>query len=118
MMIRLGTNRVVILIGKYAYKFPRGKKGRYANDAEYRNSNNNHYVARTKKHRWFLKQERLENLRCFSLDTKPEDIPDELKPLFSHKLHNRFQVGQDRDGNWKFYDYEDIKYYTKGRNSK
>lgn len=111
MLIKFGTNRVVLVTRRYAYKIPRGRRGLLANEAEFKNAANNPCVAKTEKHLWWLRQERLRNLRCFSLGTTIEAVPAELRGLFEMKLHNRLQAGQDENGVWKFYDYEDIKYY-------
>ena len=113
MLIEKGTNRVVLIGGGYVYKLPLSERGKLANDTEYRNYlENPDIVAKTEKYSWGLKQERLYNCRIFDWQATVEDVPDELKELFKRKLNNRFQVGQDLKGNWKFFDYEDIKFYS------
>lgn len=67
--------------------------------------------AYTEKHYWGLKQEQLTNIKIFPLEATEDDVPDELKTLWKQKLNNRFQVGQNKNGEWKFFDYEDVKYY-------
>lgn len=113
MLIKKGTNRLVLIGGEgYVYKLPLSERGQLANRAEY-----NNYLSRpdvcayTEKHYWGLKQEQLTNIKIFPLEATEDDIPDELKTLWKQKLNNRFQVGQDKQGKWKFFDYEDVKYY-------
>lgn len=113
MLIKKGTNRLVLIGGEgYVYKLPLSERGRLANQAEYDNYLSHPDVcAYTEKHYWGLKQEQLTNIKIFPLETTEDDVPDELKALWKQKLNNRFQVGQDRNGEWKFFDYEDVKYY-------
>ena len=78
---------------------------------EYNYSLHKNYVAKTYKKWYGLKQERLFNTEIFDRKTTQEELPSYLKHLYKHKLANRIQVGQDKSGQWKFFDYEDIKYY-------
>lgn len=110
-VLSLGTNRLVIIGKDYVYKLPIGKFGKLANKQEYQYSKIRDYIALTEQ-RWYgLKQERLSNIIILPLDCK--DIPQELNELYKKKLTNRFQVGQDKTKKWKFFDYEDVKYYVK-----
>lgn len=112
MLIKEGTNRLVLIGGGYVYKLPLSERGQLANRAEYDNYLSHPDVcAYTEKHYWGLKQERLTNIKIFPFEATEDDVPDELKTLWKQKLNNRFQVGQDKQGKWKFFDYEDVKYY-------
>ena len=113
--IKFGTNRIVIVGGKWGYKIPLFRRGRMADANEYFNYLRNvDIVAETHK-RWYgLKQRRLTDILIFPRNATLSDIPDNMKPLFARKLHNRFQVGRDEFGAWLFFDYEDIKYYLRG----
>lgn len=112
MKIKHGTCRIVILTKKYAYKIPLGFKGIRANKVEYVNSiKRKGFVANTEKHWWGLKQERLVNIVCYPLNITESELSSEHKHLFKLRLHNRIQIGQDSHGVWKFYDYEDTKFY-------
>jgi len=108
--IKIGTNRFCVLKGMFAYKFPLGRRGRKANEIEYTNYlSHRDIVARTEKHWWGLKQERLTETQIYALGEC--NVKEEHKPLLPYALHNRMQVGKDKHGNWKFFDYEDVKYY-------
>ena len=110
MRIRFGTNRMVILVGEHAYKLPIGIRGLRANVAEYRIAKGNPLVAKTEK-RWYgLKQERLYDTVILPYEDTGTGIPAEWRALWGIKLHNRFQIGRDRHGTWKIFDYEDVKY--------
>lgn len=113
-MIKLGTNRLVILGRKWVYKLPLFRRGRKANQNEFENYLcNADIVARTEK-RWYgLRQQRLTDIRILPRYAVLSDIPDDMKPLFKRKLHNRFQVGRGDFGEWLFFDYEDVKYYLR-----
>ena len=111
MKIRIGTNRFVIILKNYVLKIPISFRGLLANDMEYNYSIERDYVAKTSK-RWYgLKQERLFNTQTFIQGTTEEELPDCLKYLYKYKLTNRIQIGRNKQGQWKFFDYEDIKYY-------
>lgn len=116
-MIKFGTMRICIVGKKFTYKFPIFIRGIKANRVEYSNyKKNTGIVAYTEKHWWGLKQETLTNLKVYPKeDTSRDEINDEHKFLFPFKVHNRIQIGQDKKGNWKFYDYEDIKFYKRRR---
>ena len=111
MKIKIGTNRFVIILKNYVLKIPISCRGILANDMEYNYSLHKNYVAKTYKKWYGLKQERLFNTEIFDRKTTQEELPSYLKHLYKHKLANRIQVGQDKSGQWKFFDYEDIKYY-------
>lgn len=101
---------MVILVGEYAYKLPIGIRGFRANAAEYRNAQRCSLVAQTVK-RWYgLKQERLCGTVILPYEDSGIGIPAEWRELWGTKLHNRFQIGRDKHGAWKFFDYEDVKY--------
>ena len=105
--ITFGTNRIVILFKNYVIKIPLFFRGRLANYIEWINYiNNPDIVATTTRHWYGLKQERLFNCK---IETK-ENLPDYLKKF---AIHNRPQIGQNSDCQWKFYDYEDVKYYLR-----
>lgn len=116
-MIKVGTMRFCIVCKKYTYKFPIFLRGIKANKNEYKNYlNNKKVVAYTEKHWWGLKQETLTDLKVFDLNVTKEELNSDYRYLFDYKLHNRIQIGKDTYGNWKFYDYEDIKFYRKENN--
>ena len=84
-----------------------------ANKEEYSNSLGKAYVAKTER-RWYgLRQEVLSDLVILPHDFNGE-INTEWAHLLERKLHNRFQVGKSADGQWKFFDYEDVKFYANG----
>lgn len=107
--VDVGTNRIVILLGRYAYKYPLGERGKQANQAEYANYlKHRNVVAKTKRYPWGLRQERLSDITIYKLgETK---ISEEHQHLLPYLLHNRMQIGKDRKGRWKYFDYEDVKY--------
>lgn len=115
--IKCGTNRICLITKKYVYKLPRLKYGFLANRNEYQNyQHNKSVVAYTKKYWWGLKQEKLDNVVTYPRYATIEDIEEEHKHLYKFKLHNRMQIGQDQDGTWKFFDYEDVKFYLRNEN--
>ena len=110
MKITHGTNRIVILTKNFAYKFPIGLRGIKANKNEYENSiRRKGFVARTEKHWYGLKQERLYNLVVYRYKAEKSELKPEHQHLYNLHLENRIQIGQDKSGCWKFYDYEEIK---------
>lgn len=113
MKIKLGTNRITIVCKNYVYKIGIGKRGFAANLQEYILSLNNSLVAKTELHKYGLKQERLTNIVVYPRYAKIDEILEEHKHLFNCKLHNKLQVGKDKNNQWKIFDYEDIKYYTR-----
>lgn len=111
--LKIGTNRIVIVCKKFVYKLPLGLRGVRANWDEFKNAFGKYYVAKTERKWYGLRQEALTDL--VTLPYKYDgDIKEEWKPLWEHMVHNRFQVGKSRDGTWKFYDYEEVKFYEKG----
>ncbi len=117
MKIKFGTNRIVFITKNFVYKFPILFRGLCANKQEYSNYlNHTNIVSHTEyKTCGILKQERLYNLKIFPYNCTEKDIPNEFKILWKYKLNNRFQIGQDKDGKWKFFDYEDVKFYKKSK---
>lgn len=108
--IKIGTNRFCILKGEFVYKFPIGRRGRKANEIEYTNYlSHQDIVARTEKFWWGLRQERLTDITIYPLGER--DVREEHKFLLPYALHNRMQIGKSKTGNFKFFDFEDIKYY-------
>lgn len=115
--ITIGTNRLVIICKDYVIKIPMTFRGRLANYVEWVNYiNNPDVVATTTRHWYGLKQERLYNLQSFKYKEIKENLPEDIQLLYDRSLINRcrIQVGQDKNGKWKFYDYEDTKYYLRG----
>ena len=112
MQIRKGTNRIVLVFKNHVIKIGIGRRGYLANYIEWVNYlNNKEIVAETKFKCGILKQERLFNIQRFLYDATIDEIPQEIKHLYKYCLHSRMQVGQDKNGKWKYYDYEDTKYY-------
>lgn len=113
MKITHGTNRIVILTKNYAYKLPIFLRGIRANKNEYENYiKRQPFVAKTEKHWYGLKQERLYNLKVYKYKAEKSELLPEHQHLYNLHLESRIQIGQDKHGAWKFYDYEEIK----GRN--
>lgn len=110
MKIEVGTNRLVFIFNKFVIKFPYRFRGIKANIVEYCNSIGKTYVAKTRKIGFINIQECLTDITIFPLDTVEENVPQHLKELWKWKLHNRFQVGKSKDGTYKFFDYEDVKF--------
>nr|DAG70153.1 MAG TPA: hypothetical protein [Caudoviricetes sp.] len=108
MKIKFGTNRIVIIGKRSVYKFPIGIRGFLANRMEYHLSKDRSLVAATQKYWWGLKQERLWNTVTYPYQC--EHVLPEHQELYEIQLHNRLQVGQDINGIWKIFDYEDVKY--------
>jgi hypothetical protein len=108
MTIKFGTNRIVIVGKRFVYKLPIGIRGVLANRMEFRLSKNQPLVARTERHWWGLKQERLRNIVTYPY--KCDCVLPEHRELYKISLHNRLQIGQDTTGVWKIFDYEDVKY--------
>ena len=111
MKICVGTNRLVFLIGKYAIKIPYRRRGMIANQTEYLNSLGKSYVAAIKKFGPINIQQRLHNIRIFPLGIQKDQLPQSIQPLFQFRLKNRIQVGMTIDKQWKYFDYEDVKFY-------
>ena len=111
MRIKAGTNRLVFVFDDLVFKIPYRTRGLRANQQEYENALNNQYVSKTYKLGFINIQERLSDIVVLPLDTKEENVPAEFKELWKHKLNNRFQVGKDKSGKYKFFDYEDVKFY-------
>ena len=108
-MIKIGTNRIVIIGKKFVYKFPIGIRGILANRMEYQLAKSQPLVATTQKCWWGLKQERLWNVTIYPYQCNI--VLPEHEELYKIQLHNRLQVGQDVSGVWKIFDYEEVKYY-------
>ena len=115
MKIKFGTNRIVFVTKNFVYKFPILFRGLCANKQEYSNYLTQADIVSCTEYKicGILKQERLYNLKTFPRNCTKKDIPAEFKHLWKYKLNNRFQVGQDKNGKWKFFDYEDVKFYKK-----
>lgn len=116
MKIRIGSNRIVLIFKKYVVKIPILFRGRLANYVEWVNYlKNPDVVATTTRHWYGLKQERLYNIQIFKYQEHYLDLPEYAQWLYDRALHSRIQIGQDINGKWKFFDYEDVKYYLKGQ---
>ena len=115
MKIKFGTNRIVFITKKYAYKIPISTRGIAANYLEFINSYNNDLVAKTELHWYGLRQEKLTNIIIYPYKVKESEISIEHKELYRIMLHNRLQVGKDVNGNWKIFDYEDVKFYINNK---
>ena len=107
-----GSNRFVILLKNFAIKIPQHYNGIIANKIEYKNYLENKTIcAETKKLGIFLVQERLNNIQIFKRGATEDEIPNYALSLFQKKINNRLQIGQDSEGNWKIFDFEDVKWY-------
>lgn len=107
-VIKFGTNRIVIVGKKFVYKIPIGIRGILANRMEFQLAKNQPLVATTQKHWYGLKQERLWNVTIYPYQCNC--VLPEHQELYKIQLHNRLQIGQDASGMWKIFDYEDVKY--------
>lgn len=111
MKINFGSNRLVILIGEYAIKIPYRRRGIKANQVEYNNSVGKTYVANIRKFGPINIQQRLYNVMIFPLDVDYNELPKHIQQLYQFRLKNRIQVGLTIDKQWKYFDYEDVKFY-------
>lgn len=109
MKIRFGTNRLVIVGKDYVYKIALHGRGARANTQEYEKARTNPFVAETEKKWYGLKQEKLSDLITLPRDYRGR-LAAEILPLWACRLHNRFQVGLNTRGVWRFFDYEEVKY--------
>lgn len=117
MKICFGSNRIVLVGEKWVYKIPLSRRGQKANEQEYEAFLNNIDIVAYSEPRWYgLRQERLHDLVILPRDAGESEVPEHLVPLFRRKLHNRFQVGRTVYGVWKYFDYEDIKFYSRKEN--
>lgn len=107
--INTGSNRIVLVGKRYVYKLPIGKRGRLANKAEYINAKDNPDCAITETHWYGLRQERLYDIFVLPQYLDALTFPPEWNLLWEKRLNNRFQIGRDSHGRWKFFDYEDVK---------
>lgn len=107
-VIKFGTNRIVIVGKKFVYKIPIGIRGILANRMEFQLAKSQPLVATTQKHWYGLKQERLWNVTIYPYQCNC--VLPEHQELYKIQLHNRLQIGQDASGMWKIFDYEDVKY--------
>ena len=110
-MVKIGSNRIVIIGKNNVIKVPIGKRGIIANYVEYKNYlEHQDIVAKTSYHWYGLKQEKLHNLQTYPLCTGYDDLPTDIKPLYQYRTYSRIQVGQSSSGKWKYFDYEDSKW--------
>lgn len=113
-IVYAGVDRIVVMFGDYAYKIPCSDRGLRANNAEYENAKDKDFVAYVEQIGIVNKQEKLTDCYTHRYHLGIDDLPDEtMRNLWQYKLNNRFQIGKDKNGNWKFFDYEDIKFYEK-----
>lgn len=121
-MIKFGTNRIVIVGRKWVYKLPIFSRGKAANLNEYANyTKHDDIVAKTYKKWYGLKQERLHDIKVYRYQAAVEEIlPEHIEIFKQHFTHNRLQIGKSKDGQWKMFDAEDVKYYenTNSRSSR
>lgn len=113
MKIKLGTNRLTLICKKYVYKLALHKRGYAANLQEYKLSVEHDFVAKTELHWYGLKQERLTDIVVYPRYATKEQVQKQHQFLFDKKLHNKLQVGKDINGDWKVFDYEDVKFYIR-----
>ena len=112
--MKYGTNRFCIVGKKFTYKFAWHFRGFLSNINEYENYlKNKDIVAYTEFQWWGLKQESLSQTISYKRYTTKEELEEEHKFLYPFKLHNKIQIGIDKDNKWKFFDYEDIKFYLR-----
>ena len=114
--LRIGTNRIVVTLRGKVIKIPKCIRGIRANRTEYENFCQAPIgtVATTDLHFIFLSQERLVDLETYPRDATREEVPIYARGLFDVKVNNRLQIGKDKSGRYKIFDYEDVKFYEKG----
>ena len=110
MKIRYGTNRLSLIFDDIVIKIPYRPRGLKANRQEYKNAKDKAYVANTYRLGFLNIQEKLTDIVILPYETKDDEVPDHFKELWKYKLNNRFQVGLSRDKEYKYFDYEDVKY--------
>lgn len=109
--IKFSSNRIVIIGKSFVIKIPIFIRGILANYIEYQNYiKYSDIVAKTEFHYLYNKQEKLYNTIEFPLAEKNK-VPEEIKHLVPYRIYSRIQVGQDKNGVWKFFDYEDTKFF-------
>lgn len=109
--IKFSSNRIVFIGKSFVIKIPIFIRGILANYIEYQNYiKYGDIVAKTEFHYLYNKQERLYNTIEFPL-TEKNMVPKEIKYLVPYRIYSRIQVGQDKKGVWKFFDYEDTKFF-------
>lgn len=113
---KIGTNRFVFILSNKVIKIPKHFRGIQANILEYQNfcKAPKNTIAKTNLHSFFLVQERLFDIEIYPRHININDVPPYAKHLFNIKVNNRLQIGKDKLGVWKIFDYEDIKFIKGG----
>lgn len=112
----IGSNRAVIILSDRVIKIPKHFRGIQANKLEYKNycAAPTNTIAHTKLCHFCLTQERLFDIEIYPRNANIDDIPPYARHLFEIKTNNRLQIGKDKFGTWKIFDYEDIKFIKGG----
>lgn len=110
MKVRIGTNRLSLIFDDIVIKIPYRPRGLLANRKEYENAIDKPYVAKTYRFGFLNIQEKLTDTVILPYETTDDEVPDVFKELWKNKLNNRFQVGLSKDKQYKYFDYEDVKY--------
>ena len=107
-----GTNRLVVIFKNKVIKVPLGINGIKANLLELNNFHQYpNKIAYTEQYfKFFLKQEKLNNIKIFPRYINKNELPIYAQSLYDIKVENRLQIGQSAFGEWKIFDYEDIKF--------
>ncbi|MEG1752084.1 MAG: hypothetical protein RR140_04035 [Clostridia bacterium] len=121
-LLGIGTGRIVFdNCDGTVLKLPYNLLGCLANKIEYKNSQNLQVVAKTEFVCNVLIQEKLvktifipykQTLNANLLKKQLQQIDAEYdwNNLISKRINNSFQVGKNQNGEYKFYDYESIKF--------
>jgi len=121
LIIGLGSGRIVVdnRDGSVT-KIPYGKLGLNQNLHEFELSKNKAYVATSYLQGDFIVQEKLTDLITVPYEIKDiDEIKKYLKQyddefdftsLINHRLNSRIQIGKDKNGIYKYFDYEEVKH--------
>lgn len=114
MKIERGTHRIAFIFKNYVVKIPYKRSGIRAQREEAMNSVDNPYVAYTIRFGWIIIQERLYDTVIVPYEYVGNEYNGvDISKFQNVKKHNRIQIGRGRDGQYKFFDYEDVKYGMK-----
>lgn len=127
-ILGVGTGRIVVdnlngTVTKVSY----GALGVKQNQREFELSKQKDYVAVTELSGDYITQEKLTDIIIVPYKYKStkrilkylkKQVPDyDFSLIIKHRLHNRVQIGKDNKGVYKYFDYEDVKYYENNNRS-
>ena len=128
-ILGVGTGRIVVNnLNGTVTKVPYGVLGVKQNQREFELSKQKDYVATTELSGDYIIQEKLTDIIIVPYKYKStkrilkylkKQVPDyDFSSLIKHRLHNRVQIGKDSKGVYKYFDYEDVKYYENNNRSR